>query len=103
MPASALSHATLVTATMSISNIGVSPRVLTLRFSEPVNAEASTVRVSMGGGSAVPLRISFSPDRRTMYATPARRLGSGTYQVIWRSAARDGHVLQGAYDFVVLF
>ena len=103
MPVSALSHATLVSATMSIRNIGASPRVLTLRFSEPVNTDASTVRINMGGGSAVPLRIAFSQDRRTMYATPDRRLGLGTYQLVWRSAARDGHVLRGAYDFVILY
>jgi copper transport protein len=42
-----------------------------------------------------------SADENTVVAVVGRTLASGSYRVIWRVAARDGHPIRGAFTFTV--
>jgi copper transport protein len=79
------------------------PREIAIRFSERVEARASSLQVfdahgtRIGDGKAtVPLGDPW------LYRLALPPLGSGVYTVSWRvMSADDGHVTDGAYVFVV--
>jgi copper transport protein len=91
-------HAVLLASSPHAGEIlGTAPGVVTLRFSEPLEARSSTVTVSdpasasftgaaSGAGMVVPLTTNLP----------------GSYVVKWRSvSAEDGHTVTGSFEFSV--
>ena len=80
----------------------VSPAEIRLTFSERPEIALASIVLAGGGDSAAltPVRRD-SADENTVVAAVVRTLASGSYRVIWRVAARDGHPIRGAYTFTV--
>ena len=100
-PASA--HATLLST--NPSNGGVyttSPRAVSLRFSEPVEASLGAIRVYTDDRDRVVTGSPTHPDgdqRQVSVSVP--KLDDGTYVVTWRVTSADSHPIDGAYTFQV--
>ena len=97
-------HAALVSAEPAENAfLQRAPGEITLRFSEPLAPDNSSIRVLDAAGREVPVEgPQFSQDRLTMRVfLPA--LGPGIYNVLWSNVSViDGHGLRGAYPFTVL-
>ena len=72
-------------------------RVVTVTFTEPVDARLATVAVWRRQGALV---STGSPRAAgTDLVQPVTALEASGYDVRWRAAAADGHILTGAFSF----
>jgi methionine-rich copper-binding protein CopC len=101
MAASAQAHARLVSASPANGSTVVSPRAISLTFSERFAGPFSTVEVEDGRGRAVVLTKTVSQDGKTLGGSFSAPLPAGTYRVSWAIAAADGHRMTGNYSFTV--
>jgi methionine-rich copper-binding protein CopC len=104
MPALVLAHADLESATPTPgSTVTVAPPDLTATFTEAIDASKSSLVVLDGGGATV--AEGGGPDllqadgRTLVLLLPT--LANGTYAVRWTSAATDGHIERGTFEFTV--
>ncbi len=98
----ALAHATLLETTPADrSVVRVSPKTVTLRFSENVEASLGSVRVYDGQARRVDGGELQRPSGDVVEATIPKRLADGTYTVAWRVISADGHPVHGAFVFSV--
>jgi methionine-rich copper-binding protein CopC len=101
-PAPALAFVELDRAEPRVgATVAVAPRLVVLKFSEEVSADASGdvrdaagVRVDLGG-----LRIDHADRQRALLKL--KTLGAGEYTVRWRAKADDGDETQGRFLFRV--
>ncbi|MGE5594965.1 MAG: copper resistance protein CopC [Hyphomicrobiales bacterium] len=80
------------------------PAEVTLVFSEPVDARASTIQLLDATGKAVPLpaQPTLSPDHLTL-RRQLPPLDPGIYNVLWENvSAVDGHGISGSFPFTIL-
>jgi copper transport protein len=79
------------------------PREITIRFSERVEARASSLRVFDAHGTRLDDgTAAVIPGDPWLYGMTLPPIGTGVYTVSWRVvSADDGHVTEGAYVFVV--
>jgi copper transport protein len=79
------------------------PREIAVRFSERVDARASSLQVFDAHGTRVDDgKASVTPGDPWLYRLALPPLGAGVYTVSWRvMSADDGHVTDGAYVFAV--
>lgn len=79
------------------------PREITIRFSERVEARASSLQVLDAHGIRIDEgKATIAPEDPWLYRLVLPPLGAGVYTVSWRvMSADDGHVTDGAYVFVV--
>lgn len=84
------------------SQLEVSPSVIRLQFSAPLEAAFSKIRLLNARDADIALtelaRDSAHPD--TMAATPPV-LPSGSYRVEWSAVTHDGHKTKGEFAFAV--
>ena len=104
LPASASAHALLESTTPARSaRLDAVPKQVTLRFSEPVEAEFGAVRVFDTKGREVQAGSAFHPGGRGERV--AVRLRSGLaddgYTVTYRVISADSHPVSGGFVFVV--
>lgn len=78
------------------------PEQVELRFSEEIEAAFEPVKVFDEAGNRVDRQDTrvASADPEVLLA-PVRDLSKGTYTVEYRVTSRDGHVVDGEYDFTV--
>jgi copper transport protein len=104
LPASASAHALRKATTPERgARLERAPGEVTLRFSEPVEAEFGAVRVFDSKGREVQAGQAFHPgDRGSAVAVrlPAR-LGEDGYTVTYRVISADSHPVSGGFVFVV--
>ena len=97
-------HARLVrSAPSSREHLATSPAQLRLWFSEPLQLTLTRVQL-VGGGSdstAVPLGPLTSGNEMSVTLAILAPLKAGTYTVVWRAAAADGHPSTGRFTFIV--
>ena len=74
-------------------------RVVTVTFTEPVDARLATVTVRRQQGALVSTGTPGAAG--TDLVQPVTALEAGGYDVRWRAAAADGHILTGAFSFRV--
>src|SRR5438105_2452453 len=98
IPGVARAHAFLLSSTPSQGQVlGTAPGVVTLRFSESLEPQASSATVTDPTGSS----FNGSVSGQTI-VVPLATNAPGTYKVTWRSvSAEDGHTLQGSFEFSV--
>jgi copper transport protein len=78
-----------------------SPSQIRLEFNRAVDAGLGEVRLVAADGSGLTLTTERDPaDDRVLLATPPA-LESGSYRVLWRLVADDGHPVTGEFAFVV--
>src|SRR5205807_7969232 len=76
------------------------PARITATFSEPLNAQLSTLALVAPGGRKVRIRVQKAANGTELVVLPVVQLARGIYQVRWHSvSADDGHALDGAYYF----
>jgi methionine-rich copper-binding protein CopC len=81
------------------STIGEAPARVQIWFTEAPSARVS--RLEMKGPSGeVPLgAVEIDPKTRSMAAAVRGPLAPGRYEVAWRTAGKDGHVMRGTFTF----
>lgn len=95
-------HATVVTVSpAAASELSASPRRITVRFNEPVTADAKRVQLLDALGKVVPVAYSAEGSGALQVLTPTRPLRSGLYALRWSVVSDDGHVVTGASTFTV--
>lgn len=100
VPASAGAHAFLVSSSPPQgSRLARAPRVVTLRFSEPVVAGGTRITVRRANGSPVPTAAPTQAGALIRQALPAAL--QGVVVVSWRVLADDGHLTEGEFAFAV--
>lgn len=78
------------------------PRVIRLRFSEPIVKKSSSVTLTDVTGHAVPVKPVKIAGDSSLEVTIAAKLGAGVYMVHWTSvSAVDGSKTDGSYQFTV--
>ncbi len=108
LPAAAMAHPKLVSASPA-ANASVSrPTTLSLTFSEVLVAPLSGIEVTMTGmpGMAdhkpMPVKgFATKVSGKTITATLPRALPIGTYLLKWHVVAADQHRIEGSYSFKV--
>ncbi|MCY1408590.1 CopC domain protein [compost metagenome] len=98
----AFAHAHLKSATPAQDSSTPAPEVLTLEFTEGIEAKFSRVTLTHDG-SAVELKgiTTAAGNNKVLLVTPAKPLANGQYQVQWQVISVDTHKSEGAYRFQV--
>ena len=83
-----------------------SPKDVKLWFSQPPELTVTSIKLKSGSGAAGVERalapLSRAPAANSPIVAPiGAALGKGHYEVVWRTMARDGHVLNGVIPFDV--
>lgn len=99
----AYAHAMLETASPRVgARVASSPTLITLSFSERVEASLSTVALKSGDGEAVELSPARSgASGHVLVANVLRPLDPGRYRVSWSVLSADGHSTSGDYSFTI--
>lgn len=100
---SASAHAQLSEADPAAgTTIREGPDLVSLRFTEPVEAEFDPIKVFGPGGERVDRGDArVSPDDARVVETGLEEAPQGKYTVEWRVTSIDGHVVAGEYGFEV--
>ena len=101
--APAAAHAELEgTEPASGSVLDAAPTRIVLRFSEPVETSARSVRIVAAGGAEVDVRrIANGNEGADTVEAELGDLDDGTYVVAWRVTSADAHPVRGAFTFSV--
>jgi methionine-rich copper-binding protein CopC len=88
------------------ASLAASPREIRLWFSQRPELSVTTIKVRSGSGASAVERALAPVTRGAEAGAPitapvGAALGPGHYEVVWRTMARDGHVLTGAIPFDV--
>jgi copper resistance protein C len=96
----AAAHASLDRAEPRVGNaVATAPREVTLWFTQKLEPAFSTITVTDAAGQRVDAgKTRVSGD--TM-AISLRKIGSGTYRVIWHVLSVDTHTTDGSFTFTV--
>lgn len=84
--------------------LATSPTQIRVWYAEPAIPRLSGLALWTAGADStrIPLGAVAATDTNVSVAAPVPApLAAGTYRVRWRTASEDGHVIRGAYDFVV--
>lgn len=108
VPAVALAHPKLLSATPAANAAVAKPTSIALTFSEDLVAPLSGIDLVMTGmpGMAnhqpMPIKgITAKAKGKTMTVALPRPLPTGTYQLTWHAVAADQHRIEGSYSFTV--
>jgi methionine-rich copper-binding protein CopC len=102
-PALTFAHAELATASPAPDGtVEVAPEEVVATFTEALDGSKSSLEVRDAAGSVVASGGAelLAADEITM-TLPLPPLENGTYEVRWTSAAKDGHIERGTYEFTV--
>jgi len=103
LPGRALAHAELLTTSPSAGEVlADSPKMIALKFTEPVEINLGGIRLFDGAGNPVDIGAATHPDGHDSEVTAAvGELPAGSYVVDWRVVSADSHPVQGAFTFQV--
>jgi copper transport protein len=95
-------HARLLTTEPSNDAVlEQSPRVVLLRFDEPVETAFGAIRVYDARAHRVDTGTVERPSEKEARIALDRKLADGTYTATWRAVSADGHPVSGAFVFHV--
>jgi hypothetical protein len=98
-PLALWAHAKLLSTTPAAgAELAAAPKVLTLDFNESV--KLAVLKISLAGKD---LSVPYDGDASAAHVTvPLPALAPGTYQIKWSAlTVDDGHVVRGAFSFVI--
>jgi methionine-rich copper-binding protein CopC len=102
LPPAALAHAFLDRASPAVgSEVFGSPAVLSLSYSEPVEALFSTIAVTDAGGARVDDGKPTAQADGRLLVIKLKPLQPGVYTVAWRITSVDTHKTEGRFTFTV--
>jgi methionine-rich copper-binding protein CopC len=96
----ATAHAMLDHAEPRVGNkVATTPREVTLRFTQKLEAAFSTITVTDPAGKRVDIgKTRVSGNQMSVSLRPG---GSGSYHVTWRVLSTDAHTTDGSFTFQV--
>lgn len=98
----AFAHAKLVGSNPAANSAVAAPRTISLTFSDKVVPAFSSFEVVMDGhDTKVPVNTAVSADGKTITGTVQGGMRTGTYKIVWRITASDGHRMTGEVPFRV--
>ncbi len=99
----AWAHAHLVSSNPAANATVVTPKAITLTFSDKVVPAFSKFDVTMPehGGMKVAVKTVVSTDGKSITGTPEAALAQGAYKIVWTAASADGHKMNGEVSFKV--
>jgi len=100
----AWAHAELREASPAVgSTVAKSPTEISLKFSEGVEAQLSTISLSHKDGAKIAAgpAVVDGKDKRFLALKLAKPLAPGSYTVHWEVVSIDSHKTQGTYSFEV--
>ena len=99
----ALAHAFLRGASPAVgSRVRSAPAEVTIRFTEGVEPDFSTVAVTGAAGTRVDSgRVHLGPGGSTSLVAPLKPLKPGVYTVEWHATSTDTHKTSGRFTFTV--
>ena len=83
------------------TTIAASPDSIRLWFSQAPELKVTTVKVTGPGSAAVPLAPLATGDSSLIVAPVKAKMAAGSYTVVWRTMAKDGHVASGSFAFSI--
>ena len=96
-------HARLTASTPAAgARLHDAPALIRLTFSEVPEEAESSIELVGPDGAEVPLGALAARGPRSLEAAVRGPLAPGTYRVVWRTAAADGHPSRGEFSFTVL-
>lgn len=106
VPTTTRAHANLVSSEPAANaKLTSAPKVLTLVFSEELDAKGNSINVSDGSGTQVDTGnttlVTSDPERKTLTVSLKPGLGDGKYTVNWKNMSADGHAEEGDFSFTV--
>lgn len=110
MATPALTHPKLVGSNPAANAIVAKPSSITLRFSEKLVGQFSSVELVMTGMPGManhgPMKIngfatSVGGDGKTLVVKLKQPLAAGTYKLDWHAVSADTHRVNGTYSFRV--
>ncbi|MFC0225634.1 CopC domain-containing protein YobA [Serratia aquatilis] len=99
-----LAHAHLKIQTPAAdTTVSIAPKVLTLNFSEGIEANFSGVKVTGPNSEVIRTgKLTLDPKNNTQINIPIEtELTAGKYNVSWHVVSVDGHKTKGQYSFTV--
>jgi len=93
----------LSTAPAADTVVSASPAEIRLFFSEPPQMRGTTVRLVNAAEELVATTSAEADaeDPKEVFIRPESPLAAGSYTVIWRVIAQDGHTQRGDFSFPV--
>lgn len=100
--ASAAAHISVVkTFPADKSTVDEAPELVKIWFSQPPNARLSRLDLRGPSGDVSLRDVEIDPKEHSISAAVAAALAPGRYEVSWRTAGDDGHVMRGTFVFIV--
>jgi methionine-rich copper-binding protein CopC len=102
LPATALAHAELVSATPAANSMATPPPTeLRFKFSEGIEIKFTKVKVTGPDNKAIETSApKLDPSDNTVLIVPlSAPLPDGKYTVDWQAVSADGHKTMGSYGF----
>jgi methionine-rich copper-binding protein CopC len=98
-------HAKLVkSAPAALDTLSLSPKAISLWFSEKLELPLTRVKLATSAGVAVPLGAPMRDEKvvnAPIVSTINTPLSDGSYTISYSVAAKDGHPSKGTINFVV--
>lgn len=93
-------HLTVVkTLPANESTVAEPPELVQVWFNQAPAARVSRLELRGSSGEVALEKIEVDPKERSISAAVAAPLTPGSYEVAWRSAGDDGHVMRGTFTF----
>ena len=102
LPAAAFFHTKLTKAEPGVSaTVTTAPTQIRLWFSEQPELALTSVTLEKAADSSVvaKLVLAATDDEKSVAGKIPAPLAAGTYLVVWKTAAEDGHPAKGSYSF----
>jgi hypothetical protein len=98
----AQAHAHLIASAPAKDATVAAPTLLTLHFSEKLEAKFSGLELDRSDATRVPVTSAVpNDDPKTILGRVAGRLPPGVYTVKWHNVSADSHRMEGSYSFTV--
>jgi copper resistance protein C len=83
------------------ASVATPPDSIRLWFSQAPELKVTSVKITGPGSAAIALAPLARADSSAVVTAVKGKMPAGTYTVVWRTMAKDGHVARGTFAFTV--